>query len=140
MLHEDLIEVSKSGFNLPILIVRKKSGCLRLVTDSRCIGKYITKIRLPLPCINSLIRKLNTARMFCVIDLKEAFFQILLDEKSRHLTCFRTSTEAYQFKRTPIVCLFVYLEQRVYYIVNILLSPMHRQLLQDKNPRQALGA
>ena len=38
------------------------------------------------------------------------------------------------------VCLFIYLEQKVYYIVNTLLSPMHRQLLQDKNPRQALGS
>ena len=26
------------------------------------------------------------------------------------------------------ICLFIYLEQKVYYIVNTLLSPMHRQL------------
>ena len=55
MLEADLIEVSKSGFNLPILIVRKKSGGIRLVTDSRSISKFITKLWLPLPCINSLI-------------------------------------------------------------------------------------
>ena len=35
MLQEDLIEVSKSGFNLPILVVRKKNVSIRICCDSR---------------------------------------------------------------------------------------------------------
>ena len=85
MLKEDLIECSKSGFNLPILIVKKKQGGIRICIDSRCLSKHIVKIRLPLPAINDLIRKLGSSKIFCVIDLKSAFYQILLDEKTQTL-------------------------------------------------------
>ena len=40
-------------------------------------------------------------KIFCVIDLKSAFYQILLDEKSRHYTAFRSSLGCFQFKRLP---------------------------------------
>ena len=44
-------------------------------------------------------------------------------DKSELITHVKTHTEEF-------VCLFaVYLEQKVYYIVNTLLSPMYRQLL-----------
>ena len=99
MLTQDLIEASKSGFNLPILIVKKRQGGIRICTDSRSIGKHICKIRLPLPAINDLIRKMGTGKYFCVLDLKTAYYQILLDEESRGYTCFRTSLGAFQFKR-----------------------------------------
>ena len=101
MLNEDLIECSKSGFNLPILIVRKKQGGIRICIDSRSLSKHIVKIRLPLPAINDLIRKLGSSKIFCVIDLKSVFYQILLDEKSRHYTAFRSSLGYFQFKRLP---------------------------------------
>ena len=55
MLEQDLIEASKSGFNLPILVVKKRDGSIRICTDSRSIGKHITKLRLPLPSINELM-------------------------------------------------------------------------------------
>ena len=99
MLEQDLIEASKSGFNLPILVVRKKDGSIRICTDSRSIGKHITKLRLPLPSINDLIRKLGPCRFYCTIDLKAAFHQILLNRNSRKYTAFRTSLGCFQFKR-----------------------------------------
>ena len=99
MLEQDLKEASKSGFNLPILVVRKKDGSIRICTDSRSIGKHITKLRLPLPSINELIRKLGTCKYYCTIDLKSAFHQILLNKNSRQFTAFRTSLGCFQFKR-----------------------------------------
>ena len=99
MLQQDLIEASKSGFNLPILVVRKKNGTIRICTDSRAIGKHITKLRLPLPSINELIRKLGPCKMYCVVDLKSAFHQILLGKESRPYTAFRTSLGAFQMTR-----------------------------------------
>ena len=56
MLDQDLIEASKSGFNLPILVVRKKDGSIRICTDSRAVGKHITKLGLPLPSTVCLTR------------------------------------------------------------------------------------
>ena len=99
MLDQDLIEASKSDFNLPILVVRKKGGSIRICTDSRVIGKHITKLRLPLPSINELIRKLGHCEYYCTIDLKSAFHQILLGKNSRQYTAFRTSLGCFQMKR-----------------------------------------
>ena len=39
--------------------------------------------------------------MFCVIDLKSAFYQILLDKNSRQYTAFRISLGCFQYKRLP---------------------------------------
>ena len=99
MLEQDLIEASKSGFNLPILVVRKKNGSLRICTDSRAIGKHITKLRLPLPSINELIRRLGPCKVYCVIDLKSAFYQVLLAKDSRKFTAFRSSLGCFQMTR-----------------------------------------
>ena len=98
ILEQDLIEASKSGFNLPILVVRKKDGSIRICTDSRSIGKHITKLRLPLPSINDLIRKLGPCKYYCTIDLKSAFHQILLNRNSRKYTAFRTSLGCIRLK------------------------------------------
>ena len=99
MLDQDLIEASKSGFNLPILVVRKKNGSIRICTDSRAIGKHITKLRLPLPSINELIRKLGPCKIYCSLDLKSAFHQILLSKESRKYTAFRSALGCFQMKR-----------------------------------------
>ena len=99
MLEQDLIEASNSGFNLPILVVKKRDGSIRICTDSRSIGKHITKLRLPLPSINELIRKLGHCEYYCTLDLKSAFHQIMLGKDSRKYTAFRTSLGCFQFKR-----------------------------------------
>ena len=99
MLDQDLIEASKSGFNLPILVVRKKDNSIRICTDSRAIGKWITKLRLPLPSINKLIRRLGPCKVYCTLDLKSAFHQILLGKESRPYTAFRTSLGCFQMTR-----------------------------------------
>ena len=98
MLDQDLIEASKSGFNLPILVVWKKDGSIRICTDSRAIGKHITKLRLPLPSIDELIRKLGPCKVYCTLDLKSAFHQILLGKDSRPYTTIRTSLGYFQMK------------------------------------------
>ena len=99
LINEDLIEFSSSDFNSPLLPVRKKSGKLRICLDLRNINKYINKMRWPLPNINDMLSKLKGATNFCVIDLKSAFNQILLESGSRNYTTFRTNKGAFRHKR-----------------------------------------
>ena len=89
-MEEDLIEHSNSDFNSPLIPIRKKSGNLRLVLDLRRINQYVKKQRFPLPNVNDMLSKLKGAAVFCVIDLKAAFNQILLDNASKDYTTFRT--------------------------------------------------
>ena len=78
MLESDLIEVSRSGFNLPILVVRKRDNSICLCTDSRAIKRHICQLRLPLPSINELLRTLGPCKVYTTLDLKSAFHQVLL--------------------------------------------------------------
>ena len=51
---------------------------------------------LPLPSINELIRRLGPCKVYCTLDLKSAFYQILLGKESRPYTAFRTSLGCFQ--------------------------------------------
>ncbi len=80
----------------------KPDGTMRPVIDYRELNKKTIPDRLPLPVISDTLRRLGTTNMlFSTIDIKSAFWQIELDEASRPLTAFSTSTGRYQFRRMP---------------------------------------
>ena len=95
------IRRSKSGFNFPIIPVRKKGGSLRVVHDYRLLNKYTRKQRFPLPRIDQILASLKGAKYFVVLDLKSAYFQVELTEQSKRLTAFRTSTGCWEYNKMP---------------------------------------
>ena len=99
MLDNDLVEVSRSGFNLPLLVVRKRDNTIRLCTDSRALKRHICSLRIPLPSINELLRTLGPCKVYTTLDLKSAFHQVLLKKESRKYTAFRTSLGIFHMKR-----------------------------------------
>ena len=101
LLEQEHIRPSKSGFNAPIIPVRKKDKSLRLVHDYRCLNKYTNKQRFPLPRIDAILAGLSGARYFCVLDLKSGYFQVRLAPASIPLTAFRTSKGCYEYVRMP---------------------------------------
>ena len=99
---EKLIEMkhvrrSKSGFNSPIIPVRKKDKTIRIVHDYRQINRFTKKQRFPLPKVDKILARLKGARYFVVLDLKSGYFQIPLEESSKPLTAFRTETGCYEY-------------------------------------------
>ena len=85
------IEESTSPWNSPVFVVKKKSGKWRMVTDLRAINKVIQPMGplqsgIPLP---SLLPK---GWPLIVIDLKDCFFTILLQEKDREKFAFTVPT------------------------------------------------
>ena len=62
----------------------------------------VTKIdSYPLPWIDDTLDALNGAKYFTSLDLKSAFHQVRMDEKSKHLTTFVTHIGSYSFLRMP---------------------------------------
>ena len=98
---EEHIEPSTSGFNSPLIPVRKKNGNLRICEDFRNLNRYTRKQRFPLPDVTEILNSLHEAKYFCVIDLKSAFMQIRLAKCSRPLTAFRTPKGCWQFVHMP---------------------------------------
>lgn len=97
-----VIEESNSPWNSPVVLVRKHCGKPRLCLDSRAINKVTVKDAYPLPIIDGIISRLGKTRFISSIDLKDAFWQIELEAKSREITAFTVpGRPLYQFARMP---------------------------------------
>ena len=82
------------------MITRKKeSGHIRLNVDMRHVNLAIKPTHYALPTVNQLRHQLNGATRFTKLDLRHAFHQIKLANKSRGLTTFYTHMRLFRFKR-----------------------------------------
>ena len=85
------IEESTNPRNSPVFVVKKKFGKWRMVTDLRAISKIIQpfgppQYEIPLPSL------LSKGWPLTVIDLKDYFFTIPLQEKGRGKFAFTVPT------------------------------------------------
>lgn len=84
-----------------ITIVEKPNGKLRVCLDPRELNKCIKLDQFPIPTVNDIELKLGGKSLFTVLDMKDGFFQVELDEASSLLTTFITPFGKYKFKRLP---------------------------------------
>ena len=87
-LKKGFIWPSHSDYASPIVLVRKKSGLLRMCVDYRLMNSRTRKDAYPLPRIEEYMHALHGARYFSVIDLQSAFNQVAMDERDSHKTAF----------------------------------------------------
>ncbi|XP_017484587.1 PREDICTED: uncharacterized protein LOC108373235, partial [Rhagoletis zephyria] len=100
-LEKNIIEESNSEFTSPIVLVKKHDGSARLCVDFRRINKVIVKDHFPLPLIEDQLDRLQEAKVFSTIDLKNGFFHVPVAESSRRYTSFVTQNGQYQFRKVP---------------------------------------
>lgn len=102
MLSLNVIEESQSAWNSPVVLVRKANGKARLCLDSRLLNQATVKDAYPMPIIDGIIGRLGETHYISSIDLKDAFWQIELDQESRDKTAFTVpGRPLYQFCRMP---------------------------------------
>ena len=70
--------------------VKKRNGQLRVRLDPRELNKHAKIPKLCLPTIDDVTSRLAKAQAFTVLDAKDGFLQMKLDEDSRKLTTFHT--------------------------------------------------
>lgn len=101
MLDLGVIEEAESPWNSPVVLVRKP-GKNRLCLDSRRLNSVTKKMAYGLPNINGLLSRLADTHFISTIDLKDAFWQVKLDEASKEKTAFTVpGRPQYQFKVMP---------------------------------------
>ena len=71
-----------------MVIVQKPSGQIRVCLDPKDLNTPIRREYYPMPTIEEVSTRLKNARLFTVLDAKNGFWQIPLDEKSSILTPF----------------------------------------------------
>ena len=101
LLEKKIIRASESEYASPIVLVRKKTGDIRLCVDFRELNKLLVKDNYPLPNIEDLIDSLYGKKYFTIFDLKDGFYHIKLAEESIKYTAFTTFFGQYEFVRMP---------------------------------------
>lgn len=101
LLDQDIIEEveGSSRWVSPIVPILKENGELRLCVDMRRANNAIMRENHPLPTMDKLLPKINKAKFFTKLDVKNAFHQVEIHPDSRHITTFITPNGLYRYKR-----------------------------------------
>ena len=95
------IRPSQSPYGAPIHFVKKKDGTTRMRTDYRALNKITKKNVYPLPRIDELLDRLEGAKFFTKIDLRQGYHQIRIAEADVEKTAFRTRYGHYEYLVLP---------------------------------------
>ena len=88
LLSTGIIRPSKSPFSSNVVLVRKKSGKLRLCIDYRQLNERTVKDSYALPRMEEIFDSLHGAKYFSTIDMKSGYYQIEMEESHKELTAF----------------------------------------------------
>ena len=90
------------GFNSPVFAVRKKNGKIRVVANfKRTLNKVLVDPDpYPIPTIESTFNKIGEGnKYFSTLDLRNGYWQIVIDELDRHKTAFTWKGRCFQYTR-----------------------------------------
>ena len=69
----------------------RRNDKLRICIDPQDLNEAICRPKYPIPSIDDILPKLAKAKIFSVLEAKNGFWQIKLDEPSSYLMCFWTT-------------------------------------------------
>lgn len=97
-----VLQPSHSPYGSMLVIVKKKDGSPRVCVDYRALNEITVKNKYPLPLMDELFDRVQGAKYFSSIDLRDGFYQILLREEDRQKTAFRTRFGSYEYTVLPM--------------------------------------
>ena len=92
---------SSASAGAPILLVGKPDGSFRLCVDYCALNKVTVKNRYPLPLMTELRERLNKAKVFTKLDLKNGYHLVRMAEEDEEKTAFRTRFGLYHWRVMP---------------------------------------
>lgn len=98
---EGVIRPSHSEYASPIVLVKKKSGELRMCVDYRELNKITKRDNFPLPLIEDCVDYLANKKIFSVLDLKSGFHHVRLSDDSVKYTSFVVPDGQWEYLKCP---------------------------------------
>ena len=83
------------------VIVRKKSGDIRICIDFRNLDQASLKYNYPLPNMENLLQSVTGARMLSMLDSFSGYNQVQIRKEDRGKITFTTPSETYEYIRMP---------------------------------------
>ena len=96
MLKNDIIRPSESPWNCPIILLKRK-GKSRFVSDFRELNKKTKSDTYPLPNIKDCIERMEGAKYWTTLDAASAYWSVELEEKDREKTAFSIPHGKFEF-------------------------------------------
>ena len=84
-----------------LVIAEKKDGSLRLCLDPRQLNQSICREHFQMPTFEEVVTNIGEAKVFTILDQKDSYWQVELDEESADLCTFNTPSGRYKFLRMP---------------------------------------
>ena len=84
-----------------MVVVPKKDGTVRICVDLKPLNTAVLREPHPLPKVDDTLAQLSGAKVFSKLDANSGFWQIPIEEKSRHLTTFITPFGRFCFNKMP---------------------------------------
>ena len=84
-----------------LVITEKKNGNLRICLDPKPLNKAIKRERHSIPTVEDVLYRLNGKKLFTVVDMKDSYWHVKLDEPSSYLCTFHTPWGRKRFLRMP---------------------------------------
>ncbi len=101
LLTAGVIKESKSPFSSNIVMVRKKTGELRLCVDYRQLNSLCTRDSYAIPRVDTLIDSLKDAKYFASLDLFSGFQQLKIYDDHTERTAFSTPCGLFEYLKLP---------------------------------------
>ena len=84
-----------------MMAAKKSNGDLRICIDPSHLNRAIRCPRYAMPTIEDVLPKLTRAKIFTVLDTKNGYWQVQLDEESSYLTTMWTPCGRVRWLRIP---------------------------------------
>ena len=93
-LKQGIIQPSKSPYVSQVVIVRKKSGKIRLCVDFRKLNAISIRDSFPLPRIEEALQAVQAAVWFTSFNLAQGYLQMAMEEADIPKTAFRAGSSS----------------------------------------------
>lgn len=84
-----------------VVIVEKPNGSLRLCIDPIDLNSQIKREHYPIPTSEDILSNLSGKKVYSVLDMKDSFWQVVLDSSCTDLCTFNTPFGRYKYLRMP---------------------------------------
>jgi len=101
LLKRGIIKPSVSPFCARVVPVRKKDRRLRMCVDLRPLNSRIIKQKYPFPLIEDCLARLAGKSVFTLLDLKDGFHQIKVEDESTKYFSFATPDGQFEYLYLP---------------------------------------